>query len=52
MFLLLSISSGLEFLSVNHAWIYGNSVLNIFENLKFFSEISNNWPNDLLAANY
>ena len=30
--------------------MYGNSVLNIFKNIKFLSEISNNWPTYLLGA--
>ena len=41
MFILSSISSGLEFWSVNHASIYENS-----ESKNLF----NNWPNDLLGT--
>ena len=47
MFTLSSISSGLEFWSVNHNSIHDNSELKVFKNIKFLSEISNNWPNDL-----
>ena len=28
-----------------------NSELNVFKNIKFFSEISNNWPNNSLGTN-
>ena len=35
MFILSSISSGLEFWSVNHASIYENSELKVFNNIKF-----------------
>ena len=48
MFVLSSISWGLEFLSVNHTSIYENSESNVFPNIKFLGEIPNNWPNDLL----
>ena len=51
MFISSSISSGLEFWSNNHNSIYENSELNIFENINFLGEISNNWPNDLLGTN-
>ena len=56
MFILSSISSGSEFWSVNYIWkflilIYENSDPKVFKNMKFFGEISNNWPNDLLGAN-
>ena len=51
MFILSSIFRGLEFRSVNHTSIYENSELNVFENIKFLSEISDNWPNDLLEKN-
>ena len=51
MFILYSISSGLDFWSVNQTSIYENSELNFFKNTKFLGEISNNWPNDFLAAN-
>ena len=47
MFTLSSISSGFEFWSVNHTSIHDNSELKVFKNIKFLSEISNNWPNDL-----
>ena len=51
MFILFSISSGLEFWSVNHTSIYENYELKMFENIRFLDEISNNWPNDLLGIN-
>ena len=50
-FILSSISRGLEFWSVNHTSIYENSTLKVLKNIKSFDEISNNWPNDLLGAN-
>ena len=46
MFILASISSGLEFWSVNRT-----SIFEIFENTKFFGERSSNWLNDLLGTN-
>ena len=49
MFILLSITSGLEFSSVNHTSIYENSESKFFKNINFFCEIFNNWPNDLLG---
>ena len=42
MFILSSISSGLEFLSVNQILIYENSKLKVFKNMKVLGEISNN----------
>ena len=51
MFVLSSISRGLEFWSVNHTSIYENSELKAFKNIKFLGEISNNWRNDLLGTN-
>ena len=45
------ISRGLEFRSVNHTSIYGNSESNVFKNIKLLGEISNNWPKDLLGKN-
>ena len=42
MFILSSISSGLEFRSVNHTSIYESSQLNVFTNIKFLGEIYNN----------
>ena len=50
MFTLSSISSDLEFWSVNHTSIYGNSKSKVFENINYFlHEISNNWTNYLLG---
>ena len=51
MFLLSSISSGLEFWSINHTSIYENSNFNNFENIKVLGETSSNWPNNLLGIN-
>ena len=42
MLILSSISSGLEFWSVNDTSIYENSESNVFKNIKLFGEISNN----------
>ena len=39
MFILSSISSYLEFWSVNRTSIYENSELNVFRNMKFLGEI-------------
>ena len=51
MFILSSISSSLEFWSVNLNWIYENSESQAFENIKFLGEISNDWANELLEIN-
>ena len=51
MFILSSISSNLEFWSVNYTSTYENSELKVFKNKNFSSEISNNWPNDLFGIN-
>ena len=45
-----SISSGLEFWSVNNTSVYENSELKVFKNIKFFGEVFSNWPNDLLGT--
>ena len=50
-FILSSISSGLEFWSVNHTSIYENSESKVFKNIKCLGEISNNWLNDLWGKN-
>ena len=50
MFILSSISEGLEFWAVNHTSIYENSELNVFEMISFLGEISSNWPKDLLGT--
>ena len=42
MFILSSISSGLEFRSVSHTSIYGNYELNVFKKIKFLGEITSN----------
>ena len=49
-FILSSISRGLEFCSVNHTSIYENSESKASKNTKFLGEISNNWRNDLLGT--
>ena len=51
LFILSSISIGLEFWSVNHTSIYENSEWKVIENMTFSGEISNKWPNDLLGTN-
>ena len=51
MFILSSISSSLEFWSVTHASIYKSAWVKSFKNIKFFGEISSNWPSDLLGTN-
>ena len=51
MFILSSISSGLEFWSVHHTSIYENSEIKAFNDINFCGEISNDWPNDLLEIN-
>ena len=51
MFILSSISSGLEFSSVNHTSVYQNFELKVFRNVKFLGEIYNNCPNRLLGTN-
>ena len=51
MFILSSISSCLEFWSVNHTSIYENSELKILKNITFLGKISSNSPNDLLGIN-
>ena len=48
MFILSSISSGLEFSSTS---IYKNSESKVLKIITFLCEISNNWPNDLLGSN-
>ena len=51
LFILFSISVGLEFWSINHTSIYENSESKVIENMPFSGEISNKWPNDLLGTN-
>ena len=43
-FILSSISRGLELSSVNNTSIYKNSESNFLINIKFLGEISNDWP--------
>ena len=50
MLILCSISSGLEFWSVNNNSIYENSELKVFKNINVFDEKFSNWPNDLLET--
>ena len=52
MFIVSSISYGLEFWSVIHTSIDENSELKVFKNIKLLGEISNNWPNNLLGKMY
>ena len=51
MFTLSSISSGLEFWSVNHTSMYQKSESKASKNIKFLGEISNNWPYALFGKN-
>ena len=51
MFILSSISRGLDFWWVNHTSIYEISETKVFKNIKFLGEISNNWPSDLVGTN-
>ena len=50
-FILSSISGGLEFCSVKHISIYGNSESKVFKNINVLGETSNNWRKDLLGTN-
>ena len=50
-FIFSSTSSDLEFWSVNHTSICGDSESMVFKNMTFSIEIFNNWSNDLLGAN-
>ena len=50
MFILCCTSSGSEFWSVKHTSIHENSESKVFQNIKFWGEIPNNWPNDLLGT--
>ena len=45
-----SVSTALQFLSVNHTSIYKNLEPNVSKNVKFLGEISINWPSDLLGT--
>ena len=49
--ILSSISSSWQFWSVNHTSIYEKSELNVFKNLKFVYEISNNCPYTFFGTN-
>ena len=49
-FILSSISSGLELWSLNYASVYENFELKISKNIKYFGEIFSNWPNELLIV--
>ena len=51
MFIIFSISRGLEFWSVNHTSIYESSKLKVSKIIKFLGEASHNWPKDLLETN-
>ena len=48
MLILSSIPIGLELWSVNYTLIYENSESKVFKNIKFFSEISYDWPSGSL----
>ena len=56
MLVLSSMSSGLEFWSLNHTSIYENSKLKVFKNIKFLGinfidKISKHWVKYLLGKN-
>ena len=51
MLILPSVSSGLEFWSVNHLSIYENSESKVFKNIIFLVAIFINWLNNLLRTN-
>ena len=51
MFVLSPISGDLEFWSGNYTSIYENPESTVFKDIKFLSEIFNNWPNNLLGTN-
>ena len=51
MFILSSISTSLEFWTVNHTSMYENYESKLFKTTKVLSEVSNNWLNDLLGTN-
>ena len=51
MFILSTVSKGLEISLVNLTSINENSELRVFKNIKFLCEISNDWPHDLLQRN-
>ena len=51
-FILSSISIGLLFWSINHTLIYGIPELYVFKNIRFVSDVSNNWQNGLFGKMY
>ena len=51
LFILSSISGGLEFWSVDLTLIYKNYELKVFENVTFFGKIPSNWTNHSLGTN-
>ena len=51
MFILSSISSNLEFWSVNDALVYESSELKVFKIKTFLGEIFDYWLNDLFGTN-
>ena len=51
MFILSSISKGLEFWSVNDTSLYEKPESKDFKNIKFSGETYSNWPNNLLETN-
>ena len=51
MFILSSVSNGLKLWLVNNTSVYENSESNVFKNIKFLSETSSNWANDLFGTN-
>ena len=51
MFILSSISRGLELWSDHTSILQENPELKVLKNIKFLGEISNNWQNDLFGTN-
>ena len=51
MFALSFVSRDLEFWSVNRISMYKSYELNIFKNIRFASDVFDNWLSDLLGTN-
>ena len=51
MFVLFSISSGLEIWSIDYISMYKNSDLSSFKKIKSLGKIFINWPNEILRIN-
>ena len=51
MFILSSVSSSLDFWSVNNTSLYENSESKFFKKISVLGEVSSNWPSDWLGTN-